>query len=463
MFSANGTPWLRGAIALTVLAGVSCKENEPPPRHFQDLGVDRRVLLPTSSVWSDATIAQGRADWHPFDPPAEGEAPVAAVDNSALETAIRASVTEYNELIQEAEPDDLLEYFVAGQQDALRPLLEITISLTKSLAVVRGDLKSKLPDDGARIDAALDILESGLVARLPVESITIVSPTEATATLGAGSLASTCTFRLIDEDWFFEIPSVERLAALAPALDAARTKYANWEAGLTSGDLPPETGLEQLEAAAQLAAALVQAVKAKPSEADPNPTTDGDAGDPEVITEIRELIDEYNDLIGDATAEEFLEYYPEAQHAAMQPLFELGASMAEQFASLRTELTAKLADQGDRIDKAVAALEAEHGLKIVIDSVRVVSETEVQCRLSGSALRPTGTIRMIDDDWYLQFPTVANFSRQKPALEAALAQYTAWTAGLDSGQMTPETVLGEIEKAGQTVGGLRKALGLDGA
>lgn len=273
--------WLGGCVLLPVLVvGMGCRDTEPPPAHNRDLGSDGEPLMPTASVWHDPDIAKGRAEWHPFrEPeaapePTDGEttADAAPADEGGVETEIRELIDVYNELVAETkvdDVDDLLDYYVEEQHNALRPWLEAAVSLPDKLERIREALEQKLPAEKERIAEAVSKLQDPSGRELNVESITVVSDREATAQLPAGSPISTYRFVVVDEEWFIEVLEIQKLAALRPMLDLAVATYDGWFQGLDSGQASPQQVLQQVEVAAAVAKQIQDSVGAEEE-----PTTD---------------------------------------------------------------------------------------------------------------------------------------------------------------------------------------------
>ena len=251
--------WLGGCVLLpVVIVGMGCRDAEPPPAHNRDLGGDREPLMPTASVWQDPDIAKGQAQWHAFrEPeaapaPAEGETTpdAAPADAGDVEAEIRELIDEYNELAAETTVDgvdDLLDYYVEDQHDTLRPWLEAAVSLPDKLERVREALGQKLPVEKERIVAAFSKLKDPSGLELVVESVTVVRDQEATVRLPAGSPISTYRFVIVDEEWYMEIPEIQKLAALKPVLDRAVAISDGWLQGLESGQAAPQQVLQQIE------------------------------------------------------------------------------------------------------------------------------------------------------------------------------------------------------------------------
>jgi hypothetical protein len=252
---------------------VGCRDTEPEPAHNRDLGGDGALLLPTASVWCEAAISKGKADWHPFSIEQAlqqqaaslrpGEEPAGASErHQQIKDAIREMVDDYNDFAPEATVDELLEYYVEEQHDSLKQVFEAAQNFARTYATIRKELDARLPDARERVDAALAVLEAGATARLPVESITVLSDTEVAGKITGGSTQSafatapTCRFILLDDEWYIQLVALENFSENKPASDAELAMYKGLLQGLESGQMPAETVLEQVERAAQVARGL---------------------------------------------------------------------------------------------------------------------------------------------------------------------------------------------------------------
>jgi len=251
---------LASGIGCGMLLVIGCDDADPPQIHYEDLGTGGRVLLPTSSTWLDPAIADGKADWHPFRKPSErpsgpavgtGDSATAGGGVDADQAAeIRALVDEYNGLIGEATVDELLEYYVESQHDAVRPLLEAGTRIADVLASLRETLETDLPDAAERVDAAMKALESKVPGTLSIGELSAESDSVIVAKVLGDPLVPTCRFRLSDDEWFLEIPNLEALAGIKPLVDAAVAGFTAMNEGLAAETLSAQAVLEQLEAAA---------------------------------------------------------------------------------------------------------------------------------------------------------------------------------------------------------------------
>ncbi len=244
------------AVALTAglltLGVAGCRDVEPVPSHHRDLGQDGRALLPTVSVRLVAGIAGGKADWPGFREPNFDEQPDSADEGSAAaaagqsgeEAAIRELIDEYNEFVPDATVDELLEYFAEDQGDAIRPILETQRQVSTILAELRAQLSSAVPDEGARVTAALDAVAAGFDCKLHVDSITMAGEGEATAVVSDPHISG-MRMRVIEEDWFFELAG--DLAQVKSGYDDSLATYRGMLDGVRSGGTAPSEVLQQIE------------------------------------------------------------------------------------------------------------------------------------------------------------------------------------------------------------------------
>ncbi|MGD2111360.1 MAG: hypothetical protein PVI86_18435 [Phycisphaerae bacterium] len=253
-------------VGVAVLAA-SCRDVEPPPAHARDLGSNGEILLPTGSQWRHESVVTGQAEWQPFralptgdepetPPEPQGEGDEATAE---IETEVRDLIEGYNEVVSDGTTEELLEYYVEEQHEAIQPWLEATAALGRKRSELRDAFDEKLPDAKDRLDVAFAALEASEGPALTLEKLTVNSATDVTATVGGGGGGRTFRFTLVEfedgEDWFIELPQVEALAADREATDAARTTYEQWLQGLQTGGTPAETILTQVEEAAEAAAA----------------------------------------------------------------------------------------------------------------------------------------------------------------------------------------------------------------
>ena len=241
---------------VVALAGAACRDTDPPPTHYRDLGTDGTLLLPVSPPpYAISKVQNARADWYPFTEPSEMEAEARPGDDedeawkTEVEAEIRELIEQYNETASDRNVEDLLEYHVSEQSEALKPLLETSFSIAAKVTELGDGLREKLPDAADRIAGALAGFGDPSGDVFVVESLSVVSDTEVTAKLPGGGLSPTCRFVVVEDEWYIDMAGVDT-ERTKPALDAALAGFDGWLQKLTSGELTAEDVLVQIEAAA---------------------------------------------------------------------------------------------------------------------------------------------------------------------------------------------------------------------
>ncbi len=251
---------------VVVVAPLGCRETEPQQPHNRDLADGDGLLMPTGSPWNERAIADGSAEWVPFREPVieeeseleaeTAEAPDSPDEGAELEAEIRDAVADYNETAADAVAEDLLEYFVEEQYEALQPWLDAALELSGKLRQLREALETALPDEKDRVSHVCETLEATHAVTLSVASINVSDETEATGTVTWFAEPKECRFVAIeDEDgewaWFFELRALTPYSEGKPAFDALSAAYDELRQALSSEQTPNQQVLERLE---QLAA-----------------------------------------------------------------------------------------------------------------------------------------------------------------------------------------------------------------
>lgn len=262
----NLIPAIGVGVALSIVLW-GCREQEPTPTHYRDLGEDV-ILLPTASVAHDRSMLDGRADFPDFRVPSTTDDtgdtastngdPSPAANNAEVEDEIRSLLADYNELADdlEATADDFLEYYPEAQHDSIRPLFESAVRVSGRLPALRSSLEEGLPDQGDRINTAITMLESLLNLQVTVDSVTVTNATEVTAELRGSSVSPSGHFQLIDDEWYLEFPPVTDVEAVKPLLEAAVTKFEGWMSGLNDGSLGADAILSEIEESSKVLAMI---------------------------------------------------------------------------------------------------------------------------------------------------------------------------------------------------------------
>lgn len=241
------------AMLAFVAMSVSCRRAPPPPSHDRDLSDDDTVvLLPVAPPWSNPALKEGKADWPAFnDAGDEPESDDSSLQQEELITEIRELIDEYNGLVDDGVLDDLVEFFAEEQQDAVRPYVEVGLSLGIKIRKLRVALMEKAPDSEERISVALGALASGTIGKLTVDAIDYVSPTELTGRLPLLGKQAECRFLLKEDMWFIELPQLPDFAGVKPIVDQVLTAFDTWLNKLQSDDGSVESVLAEMEQQAE--------------------------------------------------------------------------------------------------------------------------------------------------------------------------------------------------------------------
>lgn len=164
-----------------------------------------------------------------------------------------------------------------------------------------------------------------------------------------------------------------------------------------------------------------------------------------IEAEIRELLVEFNEIAADGTTADLLEFFVEDQQDAVSQWLEAEVVIATKLGELRAALAEKLPDQADRIASAFAPIEAITGRDLVMETLEVVSETEVVGQRPPGAPLPTCRFIIVDDEWYMEFPGLTDFASVKPILDASLSGFDALVKALADGILPAEQVLTQLD------------------
>lgn len=271
--------------ALAAIGITGCRETEAPRTHFKDLGTGDTVLLPTFHTWQQPEIAKGQAEWHPyrpFDPNDQGAAPTATANADAgggsgsVEAELRAMVADYNKLIGEDGDDgELSEFFVEAQQGKFRDIRAAVRAFQAKLKELGDALAAKDLQGGEVVTSLLTRMDATRNLLLDLKVVTVQGEAAATGEVaelaGLASLPTDVRFVLADEYWYIDLPAIDVLAGMLPAIQAATSQFDTLIQSVSSGQLAADTLTTQLEA---MAATLAPAGAATTPEANAQPTAE---------------------------------------------------------------------------------------------------------------------------------------------------------------------------------------------
>ena len=261
---------IRGVARITLLGmllalpSVGCRKEPDRTSIEGDMGDDHVILLPTDSTWVHADLAGSTAEWQPFrnpdEQPPEVERDVIPTGHdtggAGVENALRDFMTGYDEVVKDTTTadgvDGLLDYYVADQRDALRPVFTVVAALVAADAELRDELEKRLADAPNRLTTADTALREAAPYLLTVASFASVTDTAATADLTPGSLFATCSFVLLDQDWYLKAPEGDALAAAQAAAEAALATREGWLDKLRADAPDVEGVIQAIEATARV-------------------------------------------------------------------------------------------------------------------------------------------------------------------------------------------------------------------
>ena len=244
---------------LFIVVGASvwgCRDVTPARPLNENLGTADEPLLPTQMTRYYSGLEPGGgqdAEWHPFrpfEPEAEEEAAAAGEsddESGGLEAEIRDLISEYNELLAERAVEDLLEYHVEEQQEAVEAFYELGFASIDKLGELQAALEEKLPDQKDRIATMFGPALSQANSGLTVESLTVVSEEEVTGRLVGGEPITGCRFLLLDEDWYIELQGLPDAATLTTMGQAIAATYDSRLQAIREGQVPADQMLTQME------------------------------------------------------------------------------------------------------------------------------------------------------------------------------------------------------------------------
>ena len=245
---------------ILILAITGCRETEPPPAHFQDLGTDGSPLLPTTPVWKTAAIAHGQAEWYPFRAPStepEVEHDSASLNgdgspiggNPEIEAQIRDVITEFNEVAGTGTPDDILEYYVEEQVETLKAIVETILATRAVLQDLKREFDNKLPAAAVRSENATKAILAELSLELKGETLSVKNDSEVGVVVEGGAISKTYRFIIVDEEWYLEAQGLDGPTELGAALDLGLQYYREMLESARSGADQAEERLKELESA----------------------------------------------------------------------------------------------------------------------------------------------------------------------------------------------------------------------
>jgi len=241
---------LCGLIACSLSA---CREAEPEVAFNQPM-VDsyEEALPPVAPAKCDAKVAGGTAEWVEFRTP-DLEEMADTGPGGAVKAAVRALVTEYNDLVNEGEYASLPEYYVEKQQEAAERVIQAKASVVDTLNELGELLKEQTPEQSDAVDELIEPLLERYSLALNLDWIEVVDERQATATrilpgltASAPAIEVPLNFVLVEEEWFIDSPGLRMSVMLIGTVESSAGIYQTWMAMLQGGMMPATEVLRQL-------------------------------------------------------------------------------------------------------------------------------------------------------------------------------------------------------------------------
>lgn len=166
--------------------------------------------------------------------------------------------------------------------------------------------------------------------------------------------------------------------------------------------------------------------------------------------EIRALIVDYNAVAVEGNLDELIKYHVSSQQDAIRPLLTAGVTMLEKLARLKSLLNEKLPGQSDRVEAVFDALGVSSPA-LQVESLTVVSVSEVTARLPGTQFGGACRFVVEDDEWYIDIPGLAAMAQVQPMVELALQQFDVFLERLETGAAGAEQILAGLEVAAKSL------------
>ncbi len=212
----------------------ACKPPEPIQSQYANLGTEEAPLLPPPQAWHDPSIVKGNSEWRPFRKPSDGEeksakgkAPggakdavaadgeekaVGAAGTTDAENEIRKLVEDFNAALAEKELEKASEFLTDAQAQASGDVFAAVHQLVEQMRL----LQTATPTLTEKIDALVPLLNVNDALKVELQTVRLVDPKNATATLAGGAEAR---FVIGEEDlWYIESPVLALLDKERPRI-----------------------------------------------------------------------------------------------------------------------------------------------------------------------------------------------------------------------------------------------------
>ncbi len=174
------------------------------------------------------------------------------------------------------------------------------------------------------------------------------------------------------------------------------------------------------------------------------PVAEGAGG---IEKEIRDLIEEYNEVAAERDTEELLLYFIDEQQEVLKAMFLASGTVAEKLTSLRSVLQEKLPDDADRIKAVMDFLDHETtSLDLTIGEITVIGDTEATGDMPPGSIVSSIRFTLVDDEWFFEMVGLPDAAVVGAQADALLSGFDAMVQMLQSDQAPAAVVLQQLEQ-----------------
>ena len=271
MFASDGRgrAWWASAL-LTASAAIGCSRSGSAASDPSGDVRDSVMPPPIGGASLNPALAGGQAEWIEFRPPPalkdrggpEGTpaAPSSAPVKDEGVAEVRELVEEYNGVIADGDVEALLEYFVAEQEEALRPVFTAAVALSSRLGPFCQTLEaSQAGTETERSRGLCRNVAAMLTPRLNTEELRAEEGGTVMMRVSSRIFPAEVRAVKVEEDWYFQIPDAAGVAVSAAQLSELGQRVDQWSAALGGGTGP----------FVEIEAALTKALSGLPESAGP--------------------------------------------------------------------------------------------------------------------------------------------------------------------------------------------------
>jgi hypothetical protein len=281
MVRSRWCPFLVISGGLALALAPSCRDERPEPvAYYRDLGEGGRVLPPTPAARLNFRLGEGSVEWIPFRKPSESSAEEVSGPEAALRD-VQAMLQDVNGAMADEDWDAVGDFFQEPQRAALRKVIDLSAAGRERRQRLGDALKEKLPDAEERVDAALSAARKDFQRGFHVKDLVVAGEGQVTGRLAdTPPMLAAINFVNVDGDWYIDWP-ILTTPGMTTMLESMVGVLDQLIQELSSGAMPAEQVLTQIEAQAKLAREMGDAGGGEAPGSEEPAGTPGDADGPD--------------------------------------------------------------------------------------------------------------------------------------------------------------------------------------